>query len=136
MPLILVHLFDDRVGYLCQTFCLALEVSHCHIECFVCQLALFLVAELLFCERSLHCECLEQVQFTFFVVCIVFDCGRATVPDHIDDIHSDTLTHKGVAAFGVNHRTLFVHHIVIFQQTFTDTEVVFFYFLLCTFDGV
>jgi len=40
-----------------------------------------------------------------------------------------------VAAFGVDYGTLLVHHVVIFQQTFTDAEVVFFHFLLCAFDG-
>ena len=136
MSLVLVHLLDHRIGYLCQTFCLALEVSHCHIECFVCQFILFLVAELFFCERNLHCERLEQVQLTFFVVCIVLDSGGTTVPNHINDIHSDTFTHQRMAAFGINNRTLLIHYIVILQQTFTDTEVVFFYLFLCTLDGV
>ena len=39
-----------------------------------------------------------------------------------------------MAAFRIDNRTLLVHHVVIFQQAFTDTEVVFFYLLLCTFD--
>jgi len=41
-----------------------------------------------------------------------------------------------MAAFRIDNRTLLVHHVVIFQQAFTDTEVVFFYLLLCTFDRV
>ena len=40
-----------------------------------------------------------------------------------------------MAAFGIDNGTLLVHDVVIFQQALTDTEVVFFHFLLCTFDG-
>ena len=35
---------------------------------------------------------------------------------------------------GIDYVTLRVHHIVIFQQTFTNTEVVFFHLLLSTFN--
>ena len=56
------------------------------------------------------------------------------VPDGVGDIHSDAFSHQGVATLAVNHGTLFVHHIIIFQQTLTDTEVVFLHLLLRTLD--
>ena len=41
-----------------------------------------------------------------------------------------------MAALRIDSDTLLVHHVIIFKQTFTDTEVVFFYFLLSTLDGI
>ena len=36
----------------------------------------------------------------------------------------------------VDHRTLFVHHVVVFEEVFTRTEAVFFDFLLGTLDAL
>ena len=41
-----------------------------------------------------------------------------------------------MTTFGIYYRTLLVHHVIVFQQTLTDTEVVFFYLLLGTLDRV
>ena len=49
-------------------------------------------------------------------------------------IHTYAFTDEGVVAFLVNDGSLRVHHIVVFEKTFTDTEVVLFYLLLCSFD--
>ena len=135
MSLILVYLFDDRISDLCQTFRFAFEVFHGNVECLFCQCIFLLITEFFFGERSFHSQCLKQFHLTAFVV-IVLDRIRAAVPDHINDIHTDTFTHQSVAAFGVNNGTLLVHYVVIFQQSFTDTEVVFFHLLLCTLDRV
>ena len=41
-----------------------------------------------------------------------------------------------MAAFLVDHGTLFVHHVIVFQQALTDAEVVLFHLLLCTLDAL
>ena len=43
---------------------------------------------------------------------------------------------KCVMALRIDQVTLLIHHIIILNQTFTDTEVVFLHFLLRTLDGV
>ena len=59
-----------------------------------------------------------------------------TIPNHIGNVHAYTFTQQSMTALLVNHRALLVHHVIVFQQTFTDTEMVFFHFLLCPLDGV
>jgi hypothetical protein len=52
------------------------------------------------------------------------------------DIHGEAVAKQRVAAFFVNGLALDVHHVVVFEQAFADTEVVFLYFFLCAFDGL
>ena len=135
MSLSLIHLFDNRISNLCHAVSLALEQIHGCIECFFCKFLFLLVTELLFVERSFHSECLQEVHFAVFVVGS-FNSSGNTIPDHVHDVHADTLTHQGMTTFGIHNGTLFVHYVIIFQQAFTDTEVVFFHLLLCTLNGV
>ena len=130
-----VNLLDDGVGNLCHAFRFALELLHGCIERTVGQCLLLLVAEFVFVERYLHGQCLQDVHLAVLVVGSLYGVD-ATVPYHIHDIHTDALTHQCVAALGVDYGTLLVHHVVVFQQTFTDTEVVFLHLLLCPFDGL
>ena len=133
MSLVFVHLLDNRISDLRHTFGFAFEEFHSGVECLVGQFLFLLVTECFFRERSFHGKRLEQVHFAV-LISRSFDGVDATVPNHVHNIHADTLTHQSVAAFGVDHGTLFVHDIIIFQQTLTDTEVVFFHLLLRTFD--
>ena len=133
VSLILVYLLDNRISDLCHTFGFAFEKFHGSIESLIGKFLLFLVAELLFRERSFHGKCLEKIHLAVFIG-RSFDRIDTTVPNHVHNVHTDTFAHQSVAAFGVDYGTLFVHHIVVFQQAFTDTEVVFFHFLLCTFN--
>src|SRR5690242_9870280 len=41
-----------------------------------------------------------------------------------------------MVTFAVNNRTLLVHHIIIFQQSFPDPKVIFLHLFLCTFNTV
>ena len=41
-----------------------------------------------------------------------------------------------MTALLVDHGALFVHHVVVFEQVFTDAEVVFLYLLLCALNGI
>ena len=65
------------------------------------------------------------------LVCKVF----ASIVQHVCKFDVKTFAEKGVSALTVNHLALLVHHIVIFQKAFTDTEVVFLDFFLRPFDG-
>ena len=55
-----------------------------------------------------------------------------TVPYHVRDIHTDTLSHECVTTTFVDDLTLLVHYVIVLKETLTDTEVVFLNFLLCT----
>ena len=66
------------------------------------------------------------------MIVVVVDDVDGAVPDDVGDIHTDTLTHQGVATLLVDHGTLLVHHIIVLDQTLTDTEVVLLNLLLGT----
>ena len=58
------------------------------------------------------------------------------IVERIHHVHLDALTHEGMATTLVDDFALRVHHIVILEETLTDTEVIFLYLLLCTFNGL
>ena len=86
-----------------------------------------------FGERTFHREKFQELLFASLII-MVFDYVHDSIPDDIRYVHADAFTHKGVTALVIHHRTLLVHHIVVFQEALTDTEVVFLNFLLCSFD--
>ena len=129
-----IDLFDDGIGYLCHPFGLALETLHRLFEGLLGQLLTILFAELLFGEGGLDSQALQEFELAILVGGYL-DSRCCAIPDHVDDIHTDTLTHQGVATLGVNHATLLVHHIIVLQQTLTDTKVVLFHLLLGALDG-
>jgi hypothetical protein len=47
--------------------------------------------------------------------------------ESIIDIDRETVAEQGVAAFFVNRFALDVHHVIVFEQTLANPEVVFFY---------
>ena len=130
----LVNLLNDRIGDLSHAFGAAFEQIHCTVEHAFGQLFLLFVFKFFFRKRNFHGKYLKYVHLAAFIVGS-FHCIGCTIPDHVDNIHTDTFTHQGMATFGIDNRTLFVHDVIVFQQAFTDTEVVLFNFLLCTFDG-
>ena len=89
-----------------------------------------------FIEWRFNSECGEHVHLevlVFVVVKLAHGIFHGVV-DSVDDVEADTLTEHCVMAVGVNHLTLCVHHVVVFQCVLTNTEVVFFHTLLCVFD--
>ena len=56
------------------------------------------------------------------------------VINHVHYVDADALTHKGVVAAGVDHVTLGVHHVVVFEEVLADAEVVLLHALLCVLD--
>ena len=92
-------------------------------------------SKLLFGEWAFHCKYFQELFFASFVV-IALDNAYTTVPDDIRNIHTNTLTHQCVTTLLIDNRTLLVHDVIVFQQTLTDTEVVFFNLLLGTLDTI
>ena len=136
--MVFVNLLDNRVGYLRHSFHAAFEQLQSLFEQPVGQFVGFYRLIFIFRERRFHCECLEQFQLEAFIVdfrMLVYN-GTGCIVNRIQHVQADTFSHQGVTAAGVDYVTLRVHHIVVFQQTLTDTEVVFFHLFLCTFYGL
>ena len=77
---------------------------------------------------------MQELFLTTLIVTGVLDDVHHTVPDDVGDIHADTFSHKGVTALLVDDGTLLVHHVVVLNQTLTDTEVVLLNLLLGALD--
>ena len=129
--LVLVDLLDDGHSDLLNVLHLALEVAHSHLEGLLAEFLMVLVDELVAREGTLHGEYLDELLLAALVV-VVFDGVNHTVPDSVRNVHANALTHQGVTALAIHYGTLFVHHIIVFQQTFTNTEVVLLNLLLGT----
>ena len=126
-----VHLFNGGISRALNAIGLALEIAHGKLECALFEVGCRGVDKLFFAKRTLHGKYLEEVFFATFVIVSLDDVDN-TVPNGVGDVHSDAFAQQGVASFLVNHGTLLVHHVVVFQQVLTNTEVVFLYLLLCT----
>ena len=80
--------------------------------------------------QHIHAEAFQIIRlFVFFHQSLTY------IIHVVGNIHTDSLSQQGVTSFLVDYLALRVHHIIIFQQTLTDTEVIFFHLTLCTFDG-
>ena len=86
-------------------------------------------------EGAFHGEHLDE-GFLASLVVVLLDNVADAVPEDIGDVHADALTHQGVAALLIDHGALLVHHVVVFQQALTDTEVVFLHLLLGALDAL
>ena len=129
VALILIDIFDDGVRVALNAVGLTLERSHRILEGALLELTAVFILKLILSERHFHRENLEETLLDADVVVVLYDIDHA-VPDDVGDIHTDTLTHEGVAALLVDDRTLLVHHIIVFEQVLTDTEVVLLHLLL------
>ena len=79
--------------------------------------------------QHIHTEAFQIISIlVFFHQCL------ANIIHIVGNIHSDSLSQQSVTSLLVDHLTLRVHHIVIFQQTLTNTEVIFLHLTLCTLD--
>ncbi|MNL26741.1 hypothetical protein D3C87_1482890 [compost metagenome] len=91
--------------------------------------------EFIFIDAGIGREVFDHFQLKAFVITFLFVfCGNVFryVKYHITHVYIQTLAKQGIPAFCVDYRTLRVHHIIVFQQTLTDTKVVLFYFFLGT----
>ena len=133
--LVFIYLLDDRHCCSLDAVGLALEGSHSLLEGTLSHLVASAVLVFLLCERNLHGENLQELFLGTGEVVVVHDVQYA-VPDYVGDIHTDTLTHQGVATLLVDNGTLTVHHVIILQEVLTDTEVVLLNLALCTLDAL
>ncbi len=133
--LILVNAGDDRHSYLLYALGAAVKRLHNLLEHILVQLVALGIHKLFFGERHLHCEYVDKLLLAAFVVVVLDDVDH-TVPQDVCDVHSDALTHEGVAAFLVYHGALLVHYVIIFEQTLTHAEMVFLNLALGTLDAL
>ena len=133
--LVFVYLLDDRHSCSLDAVCLTLECSHSFLESTLCQILTSAVLILILVEWNLHSENFQELFLGTEEVVVVNDVQYA-VPDDIGNIHTDTLTHEGVATLLVDNGTLTIHHVIILQEVFTDTEVVFLNLALSTLDAL
>ena len=134
MSLSFIHLFDDGLGHSLYTFRTAVETLNHSLEGILGELLSRLVDILLTGEGHLHRQHMQELFLTPLVVTGVLDDVYHTVPDDVGDIHADTFSHECVATLLVDDRTLLVHHIIVLNQTLSDTEVVLLHLLLGTLD--
>ena len=129
--IILIYIFYIRICYFGHFLIFALEVFKSGIKSNVCSLFAIEFIILFFCfERQLSGKDFQKFQFGIFKSAAV-ENGITSVPYHVYNIHAYALAHECVTTFSVNNSTLFVHNIVILEQTFTNTEIVLLYFFLC-----
>ena len=133
----LIDVLDLRIGDLGQFVHTAFETLQRCLSDLLTQFLTFAAREGLFIERHLDSESLHDVELQALVVTRLtrlIEDSLSGLVDHIGDIHTYTLTHQGVATFGVDEVTLLVHDVVVFDQSFTNTEVVLLHFLLRPLD--
>ncbi len=90
-------------------------------------------------ERWLKAECGEHIHtevFVFVLSAIALNDVANGLEEHIHNINADAFAHKCVVATCVNHLALRIHHVVVFEQTLADAEVVFLNAFLGVLDGV
>ena len=135
MSTVLEHILDDRICGSCESFSTLLEGGKHFLECLVfpdipADILMFLRREWIF-----HGEDGEEHLLASLKVVVLHDIDHA-VPDHIGDIHADTLSHERMTATFVNHLTLLIHDVIVFEEALTDSEVVLLHLLLSALDGL
>ena len=133
----LVDILDHRIGNLRQLVHTTFEAVECRLSQLFTQHLALTVTESVLIKRHLNRKSLHRIELQPLVVISRTGIGKdilCRLVDHIRDIHTDTLSHEGVTTLGVNEVTLLVHHIVVLNQTLTDTEVILLHFLLRTLD--
>ena len=135
MTVVFCNIFDDRPSHVLNALRTVLKLCHYSLECLFLQLLLCQSREFLFCEWEIHCKHFEVLLFASCKVVVVQNRGY-TIPKQVRDIHSYTLSHKGMTTAFIDDCTLLVHYVIILKQTLTDTEVIFLYLLLGTLDAL
>ena len=134
-----IDALNDRIGLLRNLLQFGfIMVINDRVE-FLHQRTLTLLQEVLFFKRRFATERADHGHLEVFEIFRLPSVGHecfAYVMNHLGNIDGQAVAEEGVAAFAVNRGTLLVHHVIVFQQTLTDAEVVFLDFLLGAFDGL
>ena len=134
----LIHILDLRIGDLHEFIHTAFETVEGSLSQLFGELIFLAATELVLVKRNLNRKSLHHVELKSLVVVGSTGIRKNSfgrLVDHIRDIHTDTLSHQGVTTLCVDEVTLLVHHIVVFDQALTDTEVILLHFLLRPLDG-
>ena len=140
---LLVHLslrtfidtFDNFMCIAGHQIGLFLEAVHHLLINLLCNIVKFASFQTVLRNGEVHSKDFEEALTTTCKVIVFKDIANA-VPYHIGNVHTDTLSHQGVTTLLVDDGTLFVHHIIVLQQTLTNAEMVLFNFLLCALDAL
>ena len=97
------------------------------------------INKFIFGNRHIKRQGTDQVEPEIFkavpTVWLMFCSDQLShIEDHVEDIDIDPFAEKCMATFFIDYFALRVHHVVVFEQTLTDTEVVLFHFPLRPFD--
>ena len=137
VALLFVYAFDYRVCYFGKAVHLAFEYFEHGVGEGVYHFFRSHLAEFGFREWRFYCKNLHYLVTEAFVIVLrmvsIYGVGKCIV-NGIYGFYSDAFAKEGVMAAQIYHFTLHIHHIVVFEQAFTNTEVVLFYLLLSSFD--
>ena len=128
-------MLNNRERYSTQSLSLTIEGADSSFKGAFIEIVALSTIEFIFGERNFHGEEFDEAFFAAFVI-VILDGVHDTVPNHVGDVHANALTHQSVTTLFVDYRTLFVHHVVVFEEVFTRTEAVFFDFLLGALDAL
>ena len=104
-----VNLFDNRISNLGHAFHTAFECLQCVFKQLVSQFVGLQALEFFLIERTFHSECFEQFQFETFIVQTVgmlFGNSHRSIVNRVQYVQTDTFSHQGVTATGIDHVTL------------------------------
>ena len=138
VALLFVNPFDDRVGHSGESVDFAFECGDDSLVKGFGKHRFFFRTQRIGIEWQFYGEYFQDIFLQTFIVAglgIFLDEGLCCVVHHVYDVDADTFSHQGMVAFLIDDFPLGVHHVVVFEQAFADTEVVLFDFSLGTFDG-
>src|SRR5258707_15658676 len=103
------------------------------------QCVLFSFTEFFWSDMKIDSKSAENIQFEILKIlsCLCVDHNViARIEKHGKNIQLQALAKQGIFSTFVNYLALRVHHVIIFQQSLTNAEVVFLYFLLSSLDRI
>ena len=136
-PSLLENILDHRESLFSDSFRLTTECIPNLLVQSLCQVVSRSLLKLLFLYIKVYGKIFQHIHtetFQIISLLVFFHQRLAYIIHIIGNIHSDSLSQQRMTSFLVDHLTLRVHHVVIFQQTLTNTEVVFLHLTLRTFD--
>ena len=134
---LLENILDHRESLFSDSFRLTTECIPNLLVQSLCQVVSRSLLKFLFLYIKVYGKIFQHIHtetFQIISLLVFFHQRLAYIIHIIGNIHSDSLSQQRMTSFLVDHLTLRVHHVVIFQQTLTNTEVVFLHLTLRTFD--
>ena len=139
LPLLFVDLMKGGVGDLCDLTRAVLEGSLDSIVESVREVISLAMTELFGRERRLDGKDAQDIHLEGLEVLhrmVRVDEDTTSIIERIHHIHLDALTHQSMTATLIDDFTLGVHHVIVLEESLTDTEVILLDLLLCTLYGL